>query len=184
MNQPLPSFVTEGPVGFTAAEFLRMAEGGAFDDFKVELIAGEIQRMNPPMGGHSSRQAMVIGLLWASVPDAAGRLHGEVGVRLDDDTVVACDAALLRTPVTERRALEAAELLLAVKVAETTADRDLGLKRRLYAAAGVPNYWVLDGARGVTHVFGSPADGDYATVAVVPFGEPLAVPGTDAAIRL
>jgi len=184
MNEPLPRFATESRTGFTAAEFLRMGELGAFDDMKVELIAGEIQRMTPPMGGHSGRQASIIGQLWAALPDAAGRLHGEVGIAIDAETLVGCDAALLVDTMTERRPLRPDEIVLVIEVAETTAARDLEFKRRLYAGAGIANYWVVDGARGVTHVFGRPADGEYMAVAVVPFGQPLAVPGTDAAITL
>lgn len=184
MNEPLPRFAAREVIGFTAAEFLRMGEAGAFDDMKVELIGGEIQRMNPPMGGHAGRQASIIGQLWSVIPDAEGRLHGEVGIALDPETVVACDAALLRQPMMERRAVQPAELLLAVEIAETTLNRDLGLKRQLYAEAGVSNYWVVDTARRVTHVFGSPEDGDYGSVRTVPFGEPLAVPGATATILL
>lgn len=184
MNEPLPRFAAREVIGFTAAEFLRMGESGAFDDMKVELIGGEIQRMNPPIGGHAGRQASVIGQLWAVIPDASGRLHGEVGIALDPDTVVACDAAVLRRPMMERRVLQPDEVLLAVEIAETTLNRDLGLKRQLYAEAGVLNYWVVDTVRRVTHVFGDPEQSDYVSIRTVPFGEPLPVPGTDATIML
>ncbi len=45
---------------FTTAEFLRMVESGAFEGMKVELIDGELERMNPPMGGHAAAQANVV----------------------------------------------------------------------------------------------------------------------------
>ena len=41
-----------------------------------------------------------------------------------------------------------------------------------------------DGQRGVVHVYGEPVAGDYAQIATVRFGAPLAVPGTDATITL
>jgi Uma2 family endonuclease len=40
---------------FTTAEFLRMGESGAFDDIKVELVDGELERMNPPQTAHAAR---------------------------------------------------------------------------------------------------------------------------------
>ncbi|TCP73253.1 putative restriction endonuclease [Sphingomonas sp. PP-CE-1G-424] len=58
----------------------------------------------------------------------------------------------------------------------------MGPKRTDYASIGIENYWVVDGARSVVHVFGEPVDGDYAQVHTVRFGEPLAVPGTNATI--
>ncbi len=37
-----------------------MVEAGAFEGMKVELIDGELERMNPPMGGHAQAQASVV----------------------------------------------------------------------------------------------------------------------------
>lgn len=182
MNELLPRFAVREVIGFTAAEFLRMGEAGAFEDMKVELIGGEIQRMNPPMNEHSERQASVVILLATVI--SANRIRGELAIQLDANTIVGCDAALLREPATGRRPIEPGEVLLAIEIAETTLNRDLGPKRHLYAGVGVANYWVVDGARRVTHVFGQPEDGDYSKVAVVPFGKPLSVPGTDATIVL
>ena len=182
MNEPLPRLLREGPIGFTAAEFLHMGDVGAFDDMKVELIGGQIQRMTPPMNEHAERQASVVIRLSRVVPE--NLLRGEVSVEVSGDTIVGCDAAMLRHPVAGRRSLRADDLLLVVEVAETTADRDLDVKRRLYAAVGVPHYWVIDGKRRVTHVFGQPGDGEYSEVAIIPFGQPLPVPGTHATIIL
>lgn len=166
---------------FTAAEFRHMALLGAFDDMKVELIDGELERMNPPMGGHATRQAMIIAQLW---PVVGERLVGEVGIDLGNDSVVGCDAAVLQRRMAEQRMLEPAEVLLVIEVAETTIGRDLGLKRVKYAAAGIGHYWVVDGTAAVVHVHARPYQDGYAEVTVVRFGEPLAVPGTDRTIRL
>ena len=188
MNKParFPSVTgdTGGTARFTAAEFLHMVEAGAFDDIQIELVQGELVRMNPPMNEHAGRQAELIGQLWAVLPDARNRLRGEVAIDLGDDTIVACDVGLLSAPYEGHRSVEAGAILLAVEIAMTTADRDLGVKRLLYASAGVPHYWVVDGKRSVTHVFEHPVDGDYASLRLVPFGETLAVPGTYATIAL
>lgn len=56
------------------------------------------------------------------------------------------------------------------------------MKRRKYAAGAIPEYWVIDGARSVTHVFRTPRDGDYADLTVIRFGDPVPVPGTEATI--
>lgn len=167
---------------FTTAEFQRMCENDVFEDWKIELIDGELERMQQPKNAHSMRQAAVM----IQLAQAAGldRTRGEIGTDLGDDTVVAADAAVLNAPILENRWLGSTELLLVVEVAETTRDRDLGMKRRKYARAGVPFYWVIDGERAVVHVFDGPDKGDYVGIALVRFGEPLAVPGTDATITL
>lgn len=185
MNRPAhPSSTDSGHARFTAAEFRQIAATGAFADMAVELIDGELQRMNPPMSDHGARQASVTGKLWAIFEGRLQAVLGEVGIQLDDDTVVGCDVGVLRAPIEGNRLLFPADLLLVVEVVETTLDRDTGLKRRKYAAAGIAHYWVVDGARGVVHVYGEPIAGDYAQIATIRFGDPLAVPGTDATIRL
>ena len=94
------------PARFTTAEFLRMGESGAFDDMKVELVEGELVRMNPPMSAHAARQAKIA--IRLSRLFAESRIMGEVGVDLGNDTVVGCDVAVLREPVAENRLLVAA----------------------------------------------------------------------------
>lgn len=167
---------------FTAPEFLHMVESGAFEGMKVELIDGELERMDLPMGGHAAVQASVVFYLAQKMGLALVR--AESGLVLDDSTVVACDAALLRQPITENRFLTPDDVLLVVEIAQTTQSRDMGLKRMLYAQAGIPTYWVIDGVRRVAHVYAEPVDGDYSSVHTVRFGEALAVPGSDAAITL
>lgn len=167
---------------FTAPEFLHMVESGAFEGMKVELIDGELERMNPPMGGHAAAQASVVFYLAQTMGVAL--VLGETGLVIDDSTVVACDAALLRQPVVENRFLTPDDVLLVVEIAQTTQNRDMGLKRMLYARAGIPTYWVIDGVRRGTHVYADPVEGDYSSVHTVRFGEALAVPGCEAVITL
>lgn len=181
MNQ-LARLAPDTRARFTSAEFLRMVEAGAFEGMKVELIDGELERMNPPMGGHAAAQASVVFHLARTM--GVTLVVGETGLVLDDVTVVACDAALLRHPIVENRFLTPDDILLVVEIAQTTQSRDMGLKRMLYAQADIPTYWVIDGVRRVVHVYADPVEGDYSSVHTVRFGAPLAVPGSDAAITL
>lgn len=178
MNKPatFTAIDTSFRARFTAAEFLHMAEIGAFDDMKVELVDGEIERMNPPQSRHAGLQARVVIRLAQVVSERL--ILGDVGIAVDHDTVLGCDAALLIAAIDEHRVLQPDEILLVIEIAETTIVRDKGMKRIKYAAADVPHYWVVDGPREVVHVYGEPIDGDYAQVATTRFGEPLAVPGT------
>lgn len=167
---------------FTTAEFLRMIESGAFDDMKVELVGGELERMPSPGFTHANRQVRIILLLGSVVP--ADRLTGEIGLHLSDDTLLGCDVAVLRTSLEGNRMAQPSEVALVVEVAEPIASRDCGMKRLAYARAEISTYWVVDGKLGVTHVYSEPHDGDYAQIATVRFGAPLAVPSTDATITI
>lgn len=167
---------------FTSAEFLHMLECDAFDGMKAELVDGEIQLVQYAKNNHAMRQGQVVIALGAVV--GADRIRVEAGVDLTSDTLLTCDVGVLAHSVTEDRLLLPEDYLLIVEIAESTLKRDLRMKREKYASAGIGAYWVVDGRHEVTHVHLAPADGDYTDVHTVRFGEPLAVPGTDATITL
>jgi Uma2 family endonuclease len=186
MNRPEPILRSEGaaPARFTAAEFLRMAERGAFDDMKVELDHGELIRMNPPYTAHSVSQGQVIGRLAAVLGGTPIALLGEVTIVLRQDTVRAFDAALVEGAALEQKVLKPEHVLLGVEISDTTLDQDLGKKQRDYAAAGIPHYWVVDVNARVTHVMTEPSDDGYGRREVIRFDEPLDVPGSGCTIIL
>lgn len=171
-----------GSARFTAAEFLHMVELDAFGDIKVELIGGELDRMPPPGNTHRLLQIALLAQLLKLLPQA--NVCGEAGIDLGEDTIVACDAAVLERAFELTGMIPAGIVSLIVEIAVSTRDRDLGLKRRLYAAAGIPTYWVVDAEREVVHLFDRPKDGDYAGLALARFGEAIAVPGSDGTIVL
>ena len=83
---------------------------------------------------------------------------------------------------TRRRIGVPADVRLLVEISDTTLAFDLGTKARLYARAGIPEYWVVDvvGERIVVHR--SPGSGVYADMKSYRIGEsiePLAAPGSN-----
>lgn len=170
------------PARFSAAEFARMMESGAFEDMWVELVEGESQRLPPRGNIHRRNQMAVLSRFLRHLPEAL--VCGEVGIEAGLDTALACDAAVLAREVVDDGLVPAEAIALVVEIAVSTRDRDLGLKRRLYAAAAIPTYWVVDVERRLVHVFDRPEGGDYMGLSLVRFGEPLTVPGTDEAITL
>lgn len=176
MNVMSAIAVPSAPTGFSAAEFWRMAQLGAFENMRVELVEGEFQRMPPPGRTHGTIQMGILAQLLTLVPH--DRVFAEIAISVGDRTVLGPDAAIVKRAGGGDGPVAPEELLLIVEVAVSTSDRDLTMKRQLYAGAGVPTYWVVDAARRVVHVFDRQADGDYAGLSLVRFGETLAVPGT------
>lgn len=168
----------------TTAQFLRICDAGVFDDDdgKLELVEGELERMPPPQNAHSLLQGAVYSQLVALF--GALRTRVEIGVEVGADTVFGCDVVVLLEPVVADRWPTAEEVLLAVEVSRSTLGRDLGMKVPRYAAAGVPHCWIVDRRTSVIYVHAGPDNGQYSDVSTIRFGEPLAVPGTDATITL
>ena len=48
------------------------------------------------------------------------------------------------------------EIYLIIEIADTTINRDLGIKANLYAAAGIADYWVFNVTTQQLHVFRDP----------------------------
>jgi Uma2 family endonuclease len=185
MTRVLAPSVANYRARFTTAEFQHMCKLGAFGDMKVELVDGEIERLNLPKNDHARLQSLLMfELLRVLGRDALDRVRGEVGIDLGDDTVLGGDATLFRHAVADPDWLRPEHILLVMEVSVTTLGRDLEMKLPRYAAAGIPHYWVIDAKRALVHAHSNPVEGDYKKVLTVRFGEPLAVPGTDANITL
>lgn len=62
---------------------------------------------------------------------------------------------------------------LVVEISDTTLEDDLGRKRQVYAAGGVPEYWVVDLLGRAVWQYWAPVNEGYANEMTVPFGEVL-----------
>ena len=153
----------------TAADFRRMGEVGILGpDDRVELIAGEIIDMSPIGSLHAALVRAIATALTHHVRDRA-LLAVQDPLALDDTSQPQPDIAVLRPRADFYAAAHPgpADVLLVIEVADTTLAFDLDVKVPLYAAAGVPEAWVIEAASRRTHVFRRPANGRYAQRHVV-----------------
>ncbi|HZT41277.1 MAG TPA: Uma2 family endonuclease [Chthonomonadaceae bacterium] len=56
--------------------------------------------------------------------------------------------------------------MVKTEISDTTLRTDLIVKARLYARAGIPEYWVLDLNARQLHIHREPADGEYTVVTI------------------
>lgn len=164
------------PARFSAEQFLRMGELGAFEDMKVELADGEIVEVSPPGFNHSMMQGRIYSLLLSAVAGTGWLVGVEAGVVLGPRRIRGLDVVVAsRAPA--GKLLAPMDIIHAVEISDTTLERDLLVKAPEYAQAGIPHYWVVDLPARAVHVFAEPGGTQYARRSIVRFGEPLDVPG-------
>lgn len=146
---------------WTTREFLRAWEAGVFEG-RVELVDGEVWPV--PIGlWHGDTTARLLRALPNDrfvVSTSSLPTSGSVP---DPDCWVRAAAAAPADALTPRLSTWRPEdVLLVVEVADETVEADLGVKARLYAAAGYPVYWVVTRDGVVEHT--QPALLGYGTV--------------------
>jgi Uma2 family endonuclease len=131
---------------FTVDEYQRMGQVGILSaDDRVELIDGEIVVMTPIGPRHGACVARATRALVRAAGDDAIVLP-QGSVRLDIYYEPEPDLALLRPrdDFYASRHPGPGDILLIVEIADSSIDYDRNVKTRVYAAAGIPEYWLAD----------------------------------------
>ena len=140
------------------AEYDKLIELGMFENEKIELLYGALVRMSPIGPPHSSAvQALTELLVVALLGRAAVRV--QLPFAALDDSEPEPDVAVVPPGRYDTEHPGAAWLL--IEVAESSLAIDRGLKKRLYAQAGVSEYWIVNVIDRQIEIFREPADGDY-----------------------
>lgn len=133
-------------VVWTRDDCERLEELG-FLDYRYELINGVIIRKMPQNKRHA--YCVTRALKWAMNRFDTDCLQSQSSLRVaaEDNRVnkPEPDVALLNKPLLDVTGDQPApeDIRLAIEVADTTKNMDLGTKAQLYARAGVPEYWVI-----------------------------------------
>lgn len=160
---------------FTVVEYRRMGEVGIIsEDDRVELVCGEIIKMSP------------IGKRHAACVDALNellqeRLRRSVNVRvqnpvqLDDYSEPQPDIAVLkrRDDFYRHAHPRSEDVLVVIEVSDSTLELDQKVKVPLYAAAGIPEAWLVNLPEERIEVYSDPAGGEYQTVGSYARGQKL-----------
>ena len=153
---------------FTVEEYCAMAELGILEEGeRVELLDGEIILM-PPMGelhDHGTdwlnRQLnyMLYDRAWVRVQNS---------VRLDDYGLPEPDIAVVRLRDDyHRRRPTPEDVILLIEVADTSLEFDREVKLTRYAAAGIPEVWIVNLRMRQVEGHSDPVDGTYRSRRVV-----------------
>lgn len=150
-------------VPITVKMYHLMAQCGAFHpDDRIELVGGKIFEM-PRIGSlHSRCVRFLNSFLWAKVRDELiVSVHNPI--ILDDESEPQPDITLLRRADDfYKDALPtASDVKLLIEVADTSIEVDRGVKFSRYAAAGIPEAWLVDLINDRVEVHYAPKDEAY-----------------------
>ena len=162
---------------FTIDEYVRMGESGIIaHDERVELIDGEIVEMSPMGNRHIAFVMNLNHLLVHAVGDGA-RVSVQLPVRLPPRSMPEPDLAVVRPRSYRDAGPTDDDVLLMVEVADTSLRYDRMVKLRVYARAGVPEYWIVDATAETLEIYRSPRGDSYEERHTPRRDDHVAIPG-------
>jgi Uma2 family endonuclease len=142
-------------------EYDKMVQIGLFEDEHVELLEGVVVRMSPQGAKHAAVVQRLTHLLVLALGQrAAVRIQSSFAA--SDGSQPEPDVAVV--PPGDYDDAHPSEAWLVVEVSETSLVKDRGLKARLYAETGVPEYWVVNAVDDIIEVHSEIVRGAYARV--------------------
>lgn len=175
------------PPRWTAAQFLGLVTAGTFGpDDRVELLEGVIVSMPPHDVPHAAGVTRVNRALTLAAGDRA-HVRPQLSFIANAQSVPEPDVALIAGAVDGTDLVHPSEALLIVEVADSSLQQDRLTKGPMYAAAAVPEYWILNLRDGCLEVRRDPdpVGRRYRSVRQLRRGdlvEPLGLPGVTIAV--
>lgn len=151
-------------------EYDRLVALGTFEGERIELIGGALRRMTPIGPPHTSTVDRLTRLLVLALSELAWvRVQGSFAA--DDLSEPEPDFCIF--PLGDYDTAHPSVAHLIIEVSDSSLAYDRGEKAPLYAACGVPEYWVVNLRDRVVEVHRGPGAGGYRDVEVVPKGARL-----------
>jgi Uma2 family endonuclease len=140
---PAPLICDPKPFSWSADTFLRAGEAGIFGDLRVELVEGEVLQMSPMGNPHT----VALMLLYSEASQVVGNRYTflfQGPLAISDKSQLYPDAAILSGMPRDYKAKLPQKALLIIEISESTLNFDRTVKARIYAAAGIPEYWIIN----------------------------------------
>jgi Uma2 family endonuclease len=151
------------PIKLRIADYELLDRSGAFESYrKTELIDGVVYAVNPQHRPHGFVKDELAYRLRRALEAIGSNLHvaTEQSVALEPNSEPQPDIILTSEP-RGPGAIPGASVELLVEVSDSSLRFDLADKARVYAAAGIPEYWIVDVNSGRLHQMWSPQGETY-----------------------
>ena len=170
---------------WTIQDYHRMIEAGVLDDRHVELLNGEIVEMSPESEPHAHFRGDAADHLRDLLRGKA-RIRQAAPITLPDQSEPEPDIAIVQDLGDEYLTHHPypENVFWVIEYSNTSLSKDLEVKTKIYAGAGIQEYWVVNLREGKLIVFRDPIAGEYQSEQVVTAGEinPLAFPEVAVAV--
>ena len=127
------------------AEFLELPRM----EQRCELIDGVVYMAAFPIPDHQFLATALAAFLWQQIVEPGlGIVYSVAGVVVADDSALGPDIVAVRTErvgIIGPTVIDGGAPDIVVEVLSSNRHSDLVRKRELYEAAGIPEYWILDG---------------------------------------
>ena len=158
MGQPAPG-ETGGDHRVTVERYFGLVTEGVLDaDDRVELLDGVIVAMAPRKPGHAGTIHRVARALRRAVGERAD-VREDKSLVLAPFSVPEPDVAVVALDPHDYLRAHPTTALLVVEVSDSSLPQDRLTKARIYAGAGIPEYWIVDLVHGRIEVFRDPQPG-------------------------
>lgn len=151
-------------------EYDQLVAFGTFEGERIELIDGALRHMSPIGPPHTSTVDRLTELLVLAL---VGRARVRVQGSFAASELSEPEPDLCILPRGDYDAAHPSEAHLIIEVADSSLRYDRDEKAKLYAACGVPEYWVVNLVDRVVEVHRDPTAGGYRSVTTVPKGASL-----------
>jgi Uma2 family endonuclease len=154
-------FVPERIRPLRREEYDKLISLGAFQNEKIELLEGWLVKMSPIGAPHCSSVDRLNELL---LPQLLGRATVRVQQPFAALDLSEPEPDVTVVPSGFYDTDHPNKAYLIIEVAESSLTIDRGVKLRLYAKCGVPEYWIVNVAEKAIEVYTVPGEGTYANV--------------------
>lgn len=149
------------PGRYTAAQYFGLVERGLLcPDERVELLDGLIVAMPPQTPPHAGTIAVLDDLLQTRL-GADMHVRVQLSLQVATSTVPEPDLAVVPGLPTAYFTHHPTSALLVIEVAQSSVAQDRLTKAAVYAAASIPEYWIVNLRDGVVEWFAEPRGGVY-----------------------
>ncbi|MFO8040481.1 MAG: Uma2 family endonuclease [Sodalinema sp.] len=161
---------------FTVKDYHKMAELGILNpDERLELIDGDIYKMSPIGRRHAAYVTRIANQLMKLLGSDMSMINVQNPIVLNDLSEPEPDVSLLKPREDQYFSglPQAADVYLVVEVAESSLESDRSEKLPRYAAASIPEVWLINALTHQLECYRHPENGRYREYQTLERGDSL-----------